>query len=252
MSDYRDYNAEYYDLDTTQTDDIQFYRKFISADASVLELGCGTGRVSIPLAPSAHKYLAVDVSEAMLNRATQKDHDKKANYILGDICSLKLTEKFDLIIAPFRVFQALEKSTQVAGLMKVIREHLKRDGLAILNVFNPKFSKEEMAKVWSKPSETHYDDLVFPNGDVLKTSDLRQRIDPAAQVMYPTLIYQRFRNEKLIDEHRNPICMKYYYPEEFKELIRSHGFEITQTWGGYLGESYGSGTELVVGFKLKA
>jgi SAM-dependent methyltransferase len=252
MSRYRDYNAEYYDLDTTQTDDIDFYQSLVSSDSLVLELGCGTGRVSIPLADTARTVTAVDLSDTMLDRARKKDHQKKVSFVRGDICSIKFQERFDLIIAPFRVFQALEHPAQVSGLMGVIREHLKKDGVAFLNVFNPKFSREEMGTVWCRHSETHYDELVFQNGDILKTSDLRQRIDADNQVMYPTLIYRRFRDGKLIDEHRNPICMKYYYPDEFKKLILDHGFEVTQAWGGYRGEAYGVGPELLIGFKLRA
>jgi len=250
VTNFRDYNAEYYDLDTTQTDDITFYRNLISTDTKVLELGCGTGRVSIPLASRAKNFVAVDISAAMIARAKEKDRNSKVTFLLHDICDLDLGETFDLIIAPFRVFQALEAREQVDGLMKVIRDHLSPNGLAILNVFNPKYSREEMGKVWCKPGETQYDEFTCSNGDILKTSDLRQKIDPERQVMYPVLIYRRFRNGELIDEHRNPICMKYYYPQEFKDLISDYGFKITQTWGGYRGESYGLGTELVIGFGI--
>jgi hypothetical protein len=134
--------------------------------------------------------------------------------------------------------------------MRVIREHLKKDAVAVLNVFKPKYTKEEIAKTWCQKSEVHYYDLTAPNGDVLKVSDLRERIDTTNQVMYPVLIYRRYRDGTLFDEHRNPICMKYYYPDEFKKIIQDFGFKITRSWGGYRGESYGPGSELVIEFTL--
>ena len=97
--------------------------------------------------------------------------------------------------------QALETDEQVDGLFHVIRNHLSPKGVAILNVFKPRESKEEMAQ-----------------------------------------------DGRLIDEHVNPICMRYYYPDQFKDLITQNGFKITKCWGGYLGEEYGVGPELVVSF----
>jgi hypothetical protein len=68
-------------------------------------------------------------------------------------------------------------------------------------------------------------------------------------VLFPEIIYRRYREEVLIDEHVNPISMRYYYPDEFRSRILSAGFEITDLWGGYRGEVYGEGPELVVGFR---
>ena len=42
--------------------------------------------------------------------------------------------------------------------------------------------------------------------------------------------------------------MKYYYPDEFKHLILSNGFTIKDSWGGYCGEKYGEGPELIISF----
>ena len=43
--------------------------------------------------------------------------------------------------------------------------------------------------------------------------------------------------------------MRCYYPDEFEQLINGHGFEIVQRWGGYAGEIYGEGPELVIEFR---
>jgi ubiquinone/menaquinone biosynthesis C-methylase UbiE len=62
MPESRRYHAEYYDAITTQTDDIQFYSEFVSPQTTVLELGCGTGRVSLALASSVKRLVGVDIS----------------------------------------------------------------------------------------------------------------------------------------------------------------------------------------------
>jgi ubiquinone/menaquinone biosynthesis C-methylase UbiE len=115
MPESRSYNAEYYDLMTQQDADTRFYLGLVSRNVRVLELGCGTGRVSLPLAERAKKVTAVDLSKPMLERARSKDEAGLVTFVLGDIVTLDLGEKFDLIIAPFRVMQALESDEQVDG-----------------------------------------------------------------------------------------------------------------------------------------
>lgn len=242
----RRYNAEYYDAITTQTDDIEFYRGFVSPTTRILELGCGTGRVSLPLAEKAAKVVGIDLSDEMISRAKAKDRTGVVQFLVGDICSLQLRDDFDLILAPFRVMQALELEQQVHGFLDVIRSHLAPHGMAILNVFRPNLSKQEIATKWCRDGETPYEDVVLANGDVLRTSDTRRRIDPLKQVMYPEIIHRLYRDGNFIDEHVNPICMHYYYPNEFQELLVGHKFRILNTWGGYKGEKYGDGPELVV------
>ena len=47
---------------------------------------------------------------------------------------------------------------------------------------------------------------------------------------------------------RYPIAMRCYYPDEFIQLIDGYGFQVIGKWGGYAGEPYGEGGELVVAF----
>jgi hypothetical protein len=184
----------------------------------------------------------------MITRAQSKNKAGNVEFIQGDICSIELNQKFDFIIAPYRVMQALETDAQVSGLFSVVQKHLSPKGIAILNVFRPLYSKEEMPLKWYRKDETEYARITLPNGDLLVSFDTRKVMDAEKQVLHPEVIHRLYRDGKLIDEHINPICMRYYYPDEFKSLISSHGFKITSTWGGYKGETYGEGRELVVAF----
>ena len=245
----RNYNADYYDVITTQTEDIEFYLRFLEDHSRVLELGCGTGRVTGALMERAAHVVGVDLSEAMLERARAKHSRPEATFLQGDITAVQLERQFDLIIAPFRVIQALEHDAQVSGLFQVIRSHLADGGLAILNVFNPFLPSDQMAAGWPREQLTFVEEHELPNGDTLRVFDERMRIDSERQVLFPKLIHRRFRGERLIDEHVNPICMRYYYPDQFCDLIESHGFTVVDRWGGYRDEPYGEGGELVVAFR---
>ncbi len=75
-------------------------------------------------------------------------------------------------------------------------------------------------------------------------------MDPVKLVLYPEPIYRRYEGETLKDEATLKIVMRYYYPDEFEKVIVDHGFQIMNRWGGYEGEAYGQGPELVIQFKI--
>ena len=122
--DIRKNSARYYDLGPAPYDglDIPLYVVLLpSRGARVLELGCGTGRVLVPMSPYCGYIRGVDSSEAMLEVCRQKLAGEgipsaKAAVQIGDITALDLGETFDLITAPFRVMQNLETDEQVDGL----------------------------------------------------------------------------------------------------------------------------------------
>jgi hypothetical protein len=75
-------------------------------------------------------------------------------------------------------------------------------------------------------------------------------MDKEKLILYPELIYRKYKNEVVVDEAILKIVMRCYYPQGFEELITSHGFRIVNRWGGYHGEVYGKGSELVVEFRM--
>ena len=100
MKEHRDYNAEYYDAFTKQVADIEFYSNFLNNNTDVLELGCGTGRVSLALSEEAKSFVGIDISKAMIAEARKKCAKSNVEFILGDITNLSLKRKFDFVIAP--------------------------------------------------------------------------------------------------------------------------------------------------------
>ena len=106
-----------------------------------------------------------------------------------------------------------------------------------------------MASSWVIEGENYCEEFALPGGESVTLCDERTQLDAGRQVLYPVLIYRLYRDGVLIDEHRNPICMRYYYPEQFLALIEGHAFSVKARFGGYAGEPYGEGGELVVVFE---
>lgn len=245
--------AQYYDVNPTIPEDLTFYQaRLPSSDAAVLELGCGTGRVLLPLATMCGFIHGIDRSQAMLARCRQKVQaaaipPTKARVALGDITDFALARAFDLIIAPYRVFQLLETEAQVDGLFQCVRAHLAPGGTCILNVFHPQGGFAGVRQAWVTATEV-YRWEVTADGVRLRCDERLLRLDPKRHILYLELVYRRYVGGAWVEDAVLHIPRRCYAPDEFEQVIRDHGFRIIQRWGGYAGECYGEGPELVVQF----
>jgi ubiquinone/menaquinone biosynthesis C-methylase UbiE len=255
LIDPRKGNAQYYDLEENPLDDAPFYLARADKEKSVLELGVGTGRVLIPLAPRCKEILGIDYSSDMIDRCRSKikalPSDARAEAEVGDITNLNLHRAFDLIIAPYRVIQALESDRDLDGFFETIRRHLSPNGTAIINAFHPKSGKDELRKNWRQPNESLCWQKVLPDGTRVVHSEWYEKMDPERMVLYPQLIYRKYQGDELLEEFIQPIKMRCHYPDEFRNLVESRGFQIRNSWGGYGGEAYGQGRELVIEFSSR-
>jgi SAM-dependent methyltransferase len=236
--------------------DVPFYlARLPSSGAHVLELGCGTGRVTVPLAQHCASLHGIDHSEAMLRICRGKlaaAGVSNAEILLGDIADFRFEQAFDFIIAPYRVLQNLETDSQVQGLFSGIRRHLRPGGRCILNTFGLQRSREELIARWSIPEESVDWEVPIDGGRVACYAR-RLGIDLNPLVLHPELIYRVYRGDELIEEVRHRFVMRCYYPDELVDRIRGEGFRVTATFGGYDGEPYGApGTDQVVEFEAEA
>lgn len=249
--------AKFYDLSPHHLNDIPFYLgRLPSPSARVLELGCGTGRVSIPLAQQCAFLQGIDISEAMLQVCRSKLEAAglqagKVRVEVGDITDFDLKERFDLIIAPFRVMQNLETDQQLAGLFHCIRNHLADRGRCILNAFHPNRPPDALRTEWVTDRENLAWE-VQDGGTRVACFDVRRRIKDDPLILYPDLVYRRYAGDDIVEEAVLTIPMRCFYPDEFLSLIREEGFNLLGMWGGYAGEEYGEGNELVVEFSMDA
>lgn len=252
--DPRKNTARFYDIVSHPINDVPFYLERIKAlkTKNILELGCGTGRVLVPLAKACQKIVGIDYSHEMLEVCKEKVAKAGLSNTLtvqGDISNLNFGKTFDLVIAPYRVLQALETDEEVNGFFETVSNHLKTSGRGIVNVFKPKMSAAEIRSSWCQPGEIINQEIDLEDGSRLLYSFRQHKMDKEKLVLYPDMIYRRYVNNILVEEVIHSIKMRCYYPGEFKQLIENKGFTITGLWGGYNNEQYGAGPELVIEFK---
>src|SRR5262249_15564106 len=199
-SDIQSQAAKYYGLNPNIPADVPFYLGVIpSPEARLLELGCGTGRVLLPLAQKCGYIHGLDLSEAMVAVCRRKlaaagIASAKAQVEVQDITNFTLHQTFDLILAPYRVLQNLEADAAVSGLFRCIGQHLVPGGSCILNVFRPNGDPETLRREWCTEQETLEWEVAVEGGRVT-CHDRRPRMDPDKLILYPELIYRRYRAE---------------------------------------------------------
>lgn len=140
--------ARYYDLlyrDKDYFGEAQFIHKLIQSHApntqSLLDLGCGTGIHATLLAKEGYQVHGVDLSQEMLQRATERlsqmpvDLVSKLSFSQGDIRQVRLNQKFDVVLSLFHVISYQSTNEDLLAAFQTVKEHLKPGGILIFDVW---------------------------------------------------------------------------------------------------------------------
>lgn len=134
--------ARLYDAYVTATFDLPFYLRESAGAGEVLELMCGTGRVSLPLAEAGIRLTCVDASAAMLailreKLAQRPDLTGAVRIVHGDVRNLELDAQFDLALLPFQSFAELVTPADRKKTLARVYEHMRAGGRFICTLHNP-------------------------------------------------------------------------------------------------------------------
>lgn len=239
--------AQFYDLDPTFPDDLPFYRALLRPGFRVLELGCGTGRVLVPLAAECARMVGLDASPSMLEVCRRKVAASglpadRVSLVLGDMSRFDLGERFDLVLTPYRSFQDLVDERQVEGFFRCVAAHLTKRGSLILNVHHSDVVRLEQ---WCAAEE----ELCWreEEGNTAVTCHAHGLgLDPHRQVHRQRLVFRQYLEGELEEVAEWELAMRYYWPEQVEEVVRDRGFVVLERWGGYHGEAWGAGPELLL------
>jgi SAM-dependent methyltransferase len=131
--------APFYDWENARTvgrRDVRFWIDLAQRQGGrVLELGCGTGRLSLPLIRAGADLVGVDRSEPMLARARRKASRgglrHSARFVRTDIRSLPFTRRpgFSLVMAPYGMLQSLTSERDLTQTLESVAGVLRRDGV---------------------------------------------------------------------------------------------------------------------------
>ena len=127
------------------TGELELYRRLAAAEAGagaggagVLEVACGTGRVALDLATHGSRVTGFDVSPDMIEIAREKTTGQNPRWLVADMRSFALAERFGLALVPGHAFQFMLTADDQAAALRGIREHLAPLGLLVVHLDHPK------------------------------------------------------------------------------------------------------------------
>jgi SAM-dependent methyltransferase len=210
--------------------DVEFYVAEAKRGGPVLELGCGTGRILLPVAAAGCEVAGVDASEKMLERCRAKlaDAGLSASLHHADIREFELGRTFSTILAPFRVVQHLLTIEDQLQCFTRVARHLSPGGRFVFDVFNPHFDKMVAAD-----GREHLDtpEIQMPDGRTLRRTFRVKRVRWLEQVNDVELIYYIGALGQQEEKYVHDFEMRWYLRAELEHLVARAGLRIVSLYG---------------------
>jgi SAM-dependent methyltransferase len=108
-----------------------------TAAKTVLDMGCGTGRLAVALAASGHRVTGADPAAAMLDLARARPGGERVTWVEADAASLALDTRFDLIVMTGHAFQHLLEDDAIRAALANLRRHMAPGGRLAFETRNP-------------------------------------------------------------------------------------------------------------------
>jgi len=234
-------DAELYDYEyRRRRKDVRFYRS-IAAElcgdgSSIVELACGSGRVTIGLLRGGHHVIGVDNSMQMLARARARigklgvAKRSRAHLVRADMRNFATSKRFPLVVMAFNSFEHLYTRGEVAECLSCVRNLLTPDGYFVFDVQNPNIHWlcRDPTKRWARIKFTHP-----TTGDKMEYST-NHVYDPISQIVLIRLYYARI----LGNGSKGPtrvvnLSQRKFFPAELEALLDANGFRVEQRFGDF-------------------
>jgi ubiquinone/menaquinone biosynthesis C-methylase UbiE len=233
--------APFYDWENARTlgrRDVPFWTRVArQATGRVLELGCGTGRVSKPLADAGVNLVGVDRSAPMLSRARERftlpsyPATQLPTLVRSDIRTLPFVDRtFSMVIAPYGILQSLTRARDLADTLASVARVVRRGGI---------FGVDLVPDV---PKWREYSNRVQLRGrhgaaHLTLVESVRQDRRRGLTTFDQCYIERRGRRTT---EHRFALTFRTVTVQAMRTRLERAGFEVTSVLGDYDGRPWDS------------
>lgn len=235
--------ADLYDVIVPDWDgEIDFYCRYAhqvtERGQPVLEVACGTGRVTLRLAQEGVKIVGSDLDEEMLKVARRKSPGlSNVGWVRGDMRSLELGELFGLIIVPGHSFQFMCTSEDQVQALQTLKRHLLPGGVLILHLDHQSVDwlgdllGEQCGKF--EPGKV----VVHPQTGHLIRKANAWRYERSTQTATVVTKWEEMGEDGSILQtwERKPMSLHCVFPFEMEHLLARTGFEERVVYGDFFG-----------------
>ena len=205
-----------------------------------MELACGTGQLTIPIALDGHSVVGLDRSGAMLKVAKGRASAAGVPVALvqSDMRDFALGREFDLIFIARNSLLHLLSTVDLLAAFTAVRRHLAPDGVFAFDIFNPN------DRLLARPAGQRFhimdaETATFGSLCVEGTNDY----DPATQVNRATW-YISTTDKR--DAWIVPLVLRSIFPQELPLLLSAAGFELISRFGELSREPFAPGSRAQV------
>lgn len=220
--------AKFYDMHAAWPDE-PFFKEMAKRYASpILELGSGTGRITLMLAEADHEIVGIDLSEEMIEIARGKLEklplavQSRVTFQYGDITNFHFDRKFPLIIIPSSFKFLLTKDDQLACL-KCARDHLQDNGVFILDLYPGEASEEDGSETTSHEE----------NDGKIVTYTATYSNDLTSQLRTWKFLYEVTHPNGEVERKESQAITALIRPREGNLLLKRAGLQVVEEYGGW-------------------
>jgi SAM-dependent methyltransferase len=221
--------AQFYDAEQASRDDLELWRSVGEQwrGARILELGAGSGRVTVVLAPLAHSLVGIDLSPELLRLAQARlDGWPHAHLLQADMRAPPVRRPFDLIVAANDPLSHLVDPTDRDRVLSTVARLLAPGGRFVLDALW--LAPGEAAAVASKGGRVRRRTALVA-GDAVQVVERWERQSGADRCCLAHYEYHRDGRQPVVAEFA---AHDWSAAELFDRLARA-GLSIAQVWGSY-------------------
>ena len=236
---YDNFIAEYYDASPVVNGrgDVSFYVQAVREfGGPVLELGCGSGRVTLFVARAGFKITGLDLSPKMLAKAEDKlsqlpaDTRDRVTFVQGNMANFELTERFRLAIIPFRPFQHLLDVQQQLACLQCVHKHLQPGGRLVLDFFQTDPRRMHDQEYLCERQVAEYE---MSEGRKVRLTERVTAFHRAEQVNDVEMIYNVTHADGRQERLTMAFPFRYFFRYEVEHLLARGGFTVEETFGDF-------------------
>jgi SAM-dependent methyltransferase len=239
-------DPDLYDLENADDPafDLAFWESMVRelAPRRMLELACGTGRLTLPLARLGvvEELVALDNSAPFLDRLRTRLSGEPVTVVEGDMQAPPVGGTFDLIAVPFNSLAYLTTLEDRMACLRAVRGLLAPDGRFALDLVAPRYDFLAEAVGCRSPLRVDADHPAAEAGVERFVRSYTDTYDPSSQTLRSSNRYEIFHADGRVEHRITDLDWHIYFPDELELLLSSCGLEVVERYGDYSRSPWGA------------